>query len=570
MRFLIVLAVIGSVLALTSVASAQSPTLWVEVDPPRATTDEVVTLTVVVEGGNQVTPPRLPDLEGLTVIGSSSLSKITVVDGRMTSSFLFEFRLVPVRTGTITIAPIAVGVDGRELLTDPVDLEVLQGTGALVVPTPRPDFEFGSGVSPAVVGQDNHIEAGVDNPHPYLGQQITYFRRYYSALDRSGTFLMRRSDEPPSFDGFWQGGHSDEANYSESAAGRPYDVYEERVVLFPSLVGDLTIDPARIFLQDLSGGPVRELTTESVTVEVRPLPEGAPEGFDGAVGDYSIQASVDSDRLTGGDPATLTVTIAGTGNVEALPAPSVPDTDDWRIYSEDSQSRSQVMRGVLRGSKTLTYLLLPNTDGTVDIPPFEFVFFNPEIERYVTIATDPIGMEIEPGSVDLTARSGDDSGTRGERAAVATGPLQLRPVAGPVLTMGGKFEMRWWHLALVAAPALAIVGVETSRRRRIFADLVPGRKNRISPAHERSGPPVERLRGCLSDLLGPSARTWSMDRLASELGRRGVSGGLVTELIDVLEIFDATDFAPPGARPDTEDLELRVSGLLTRLEEALA
>ena len=569
MRALAPLAALAAALALAAPLGAQSPAVWAEVDRASATTDDIVTLSVVVEGGNQVSPPRLPDLDGLAVVGTTSLSSISVVSGKMTSSFLFEYRLAPTRPGRMTIGPIEVVVDGASLLTDPIEIDVAQGTGAAAVPTARPDFDFGPASGPSsLAGQDHHIEAGVDDANPYLGQQVTYSRHYYAAADGQGVFFLRRSYVPPSFDGFWHRDLSDEGRYEESAAGRLYDVYEERTVLFPSLVGRLTIDPALMRIQSGLGEPVEELATRAVTVDVRPLPVGAPSGFDGAVGEYNIRASVDSDRLTGGDPATLTVTVAGTGNIDALPEPVVPDSGDWRVFSEGASSHSQVVRGVLRGSKTFTYLLLPSTDGALSIPPIEYVYFDPDRETYVTASTDPIRVEVEPGSVDMAAVN--PAGAQLEEGSVAdAGPMELRPLDGPVSEAGRGFELRWWHLALLTAPALVIAAVEAARHLgALGAALGRGR----GPGHavpDLSGPPARRLRAYLSGRLGGSSRWRTGDGLMRELGARGAGEGLIAEVVGVMEAADAAEFAPPGARPEGADLGREVDDLIARLEEAL-
>ncbi len=570
MRALAALAALGAALALAAPAAAQSPAVWAEVDRSSVTTDDTVTLSVVVEGGNQVSPPRLPVLDGLVVVGTTSLSKISVVNGKMASSFLFEYRLAPTRTGRLTIGPVTVAVDGAELLTDPIDIDVAQGTGAMAVPTQPPDFDFGPAGGPSTLaGQDHHLEAGVDDPNPYLGEQVTYHRRYYAARDRPGGLLMRRSYVPPPFDGFWNGGLSDEGRYEESAAGRLYDVYEERTVLFPSLVGRLTIDPAVMRVQTALGAAVQELSTGHVNVDVRPLPLGAPDGFDGAVGDYRISASVDSDRLSGGDPATLTVTVAGTGNVDALPVPSVPDSADWRFFLDGSSSHSQVLRGVLRGSKTFTYLLLPNADGALSVPPFEYVYFDPERETYVTVSTDPIRVEVEPGSVDLAAVDRARAAAPEEGAVGDSGPLPLRAVDGSVSMGDGRFELRWWHLALLAAPALAIAGVEAARRRGALAAVLGRGRRGAAAAPDAGGPPAARLGAYLSGRLGPSAASWPRGRLARELGARGAAEDLVADVLGVMERVDEAGFAPPQARPAEADLGRDVDEVVSRLEEAL-
>ena len=573
-------AVAALLLTLTAVAplSAQAPSVTAEVDKSAVTTDDVITLSIMVEGGNQASQPQLPLLDGLVVLGTSSVSQVSITNGKMVSNFLFEYRLAATRTGKITIEPISIGVDGVEHLTRPIEIDVSQGTGSLAVPTPAPDFDFGSGAGSATLtGQDHFLEAGVDDPAPYLGEQVTYFRKYYRARDGVGVpRLIRRSYDPPSFDGFWHLDLSDEGRYETSAAGRRYEVFEERTVLFPSLVGELTIDPASMRVSEGLGRSQQVLVTEPVVVNVRPLPRGAPAGFDGAVGDYSMEASVDSDRLSGGEPATLTITIRGAGNIDALPAPNVPASGDWRVFTQGSDSSSQVYRGVLRGSKAFEFLLLPNDDGALQIPSFTYVYFDPDNEAYVTLSTDPIRVEIEPGSVDRAAVDRALIDVEGEQAQDVTSAAEswlLKPLDGPISRQGRGFAGTAWYLALFALPALLILAIETVRRRGALSAALRAVRGRVEPpptgSAARTMPPDRRLAEFLSARLGQSVAVWGSDRLARELVTRGVDTGLVSEVFEVIEFSNAARFAPPIMRPGGAVGESSVEDIIGRLDRAL-
>ena len=573
-------AVAALLVTLTAVAplAAQASSVTAEVDSSSVTTDDVITLSIMVEGGNQASQPQLPLLDGLVVLGTSSVSQVSITNGKMVSNFLFEYRLAATRTGKITIEPISIGVDGVEHLTKPIEIDVSQGTGSLAVPTPAPDFDFGSGPSSVTLtGQDHFLEAGVDDPAPYLGEQVTYFRKYYRARDSVGVpRLIRRSYEPPSFDGFWHLELSDEGRYETSAAGRRYEVLEERTVLFPSLVGELTIDPAAMRVSEGLGRSQQVLVTEPVAVNVRPLPHGAPQGFDGAVGDYSLDASVDSDRLSGGEPATLTITVRGAGNIDALPAPNVPASVDWRIFSQGSDSSSQVFRGVLRGSKAFEFLLLPNDDGALQIPSFRYVYFDPDKETYVTLSTDPIRVEIEPGSVDRAAVDRaliDAEGEQAQDVAPAAERWILKPLDGPISRQGRGFAGSPWYLSLFALPVLLILAIETVRRRGALSAALRTVTGRSEPPASESGaltlPPDRRLADFLSTRLGQPVAGWGGDRLARELVARGVDTGLVSEVFEAIELGNASRFAPPAMRAGGAGGDSNVEDIIGRLDRAL-
>ncbi len=595
-RILALTAALLTTLVLTATTvMAQSPVVTAELDRTTATTDDVITLSIVVAGGHQASQPQLPFLDGLVVIGSSSVSQVTITNGRAVSNFLFEYRLAATRTGKITIGPVGIAIDGTEHQTAPLQLDVSQGAGNLAAPTPAPNFDFDPDPSSApsnLAGQDHFVEAGVDDSNPYLGQQLTYFRKYYVVRDPvRDTFTTRRSSAPPSFDGFWHRDLTDEGRYEVDAAGRRYSVFEERTVLFPTLVGRNTIDPSVTRVSTSPLQPPVELVTQAVRIDVRPLPAGAPDGFEGAVGRYRITASVDSDRLSGGDPATLTVTISGSGNIDALPEPTLPKTDQWRAFSQDSSASSQVFQGVLRGSKTFTFLLLPNTDGVLAVPSIEYVYFDPELETYVTMTTDPIRVEVEPGSIDIVAIQQAieevDEGAETALEILVPGELRgLKPVEGTLSTTGKGFTAPAWYWGLFALPVLMLLFIETYRQRRrlgrAFAEVGLSRSKAVSRERVEPAPePDVRLLDHLSNLLGRPVSGLASDRLALELGRRGAEPGLISDVRRILDAGHEARFAPPellasrGNGNGEGDEDVRGAGngeiekLIRRLDESL-
>ena len=58
-------------------------------------------------------------------------------------------------------------------------------------------------------------------------------------------------------------------------------------------------------------------------IEVLPLPGGRPENFTGFVGDLGVTATLDRDSVQVSDAVTLTVVVAGSGNLRMLAEPEV-------------------------------------------------------------------------------------------------------------------------------------------------------------------------------------------------------------------------------------------------------
>ena len=83
-----------------------------------------------------------------------------------------------------------------------------------------------------------------------------------------------------------------------------------------------------------------------MTMEVRSLPmKGRPLGFQGAIGTFTSESRIDTERVSMGDPVRLVFEISGTGNFAAVPAPkSIPIKNsklDHRLFlSRETKSPS--------------------------------------------------------------------------------------------------------------------------------------------------------------------------------------------------------------------------------------
>ncbi len=110
---------------------AQESPIQAEVDRTNLTTDESLVLTITVQGlGNNVSEPEIPYLDGLNIVGSSTSSQISIINGNTSTSRVYQFRLQPARPGDVTIAPINVVIDGQTFSSEPILVHIEQGAGA--------------------------------------------------------------------------------------------------------------------------------------------------------------------------------------------------------------------------------------------------------------------------------------------------------------------------------------------------------------------------------------------------------------------------------------------------------
>ena len=414
------------------------------------------------------------------------------------------------------------------------------------------------------------VRASIDNDRPYIGQQVTYAVRIYQRSD----FTQKLRYFPPGFEGFWNNQPVQREEYTETIGAEEYRVIELRTLLFPSVVGANSIEPAHLAIDTEAPGSHEALESEAVAVEVRSLPTGAPQGFVGAVGRFEISAAVNSTSGTVNEPVLLTVTITGEGNVEALPDPAWPDFSGWRAIESPPVAAARVVDGIITGSRIYEIGLVPEGGGELAVPEIVYPFYDPEAGGYVQAATVPMTVTVGGGSPPSV--SGDAVAEQPE--SVVRGNKPAPPALGRWgrgLTDSPVYWASW------VVPLLVIVGAAMWRRRmevREAALATSRQQNALRNAQavlSRSGgdPRVaasDAVLSYISDKLDAPVGGLNRDSLHLRLLETGASSDLAQRVEDTLARGDAARYSPiTDGVGRAEDIVERATRLLDDLEEAL-
>jgi BatD DUF11 like domain len=139
------------------------------------------------------------------------------------------------------------------------------------------------------------------------------------------------------------------------------------------------------------------LDTKPLTITVRPLPdENKPVNYNGAVGNFSVEASLADKNVTAQDEATLHVVVKGKGNLPVINAPTV----DWPagIEAFDPTAKEDVNKTVvpMSGTKSFDYVFTAKTPGHYTIPAVNFSWFDPSSQTYKTAGSEPLDLQVAP------------------------------------------------------------------------------------------------------------------------------------------------------------------------------
>ena len=567
-------AAIGSLLVLSRPVAAQDSPISAEVDSNQVSIDEVFTLTVTVTGSRSALEPNLPSMDWATVIDRSPVPLF----GRIGNTFVRQdvnyYRLQPTRIGAHTIGPISVEIGGQTYETELIEVEVTQaGTGRVSArPTPSPL------VLPVLRPADEQdaflVSAEVDNPSPYVGQQVTYTFRFLSAF---GVFGRTRGYEPPEFTGFWHRQAPFQRQLTDTVSGRSYGGWEVNTLLFPAIAGPVTIEPASISVPPSMIRRGRPLETNPVELEVRALPDGGPDDFRGAVGVYQVAAMITSGAVAANEPLTLSMMITGRGNLETIPEPDMPELAGWRSFDGESSVNTQVTDGELVGARTIERVYVPTAPGQFTIPSIPFSFFDPFAEEYRTILTEPISLTVAPSSGQESPPHLSD---RDEVDRLGSDIRHIKPVPGELRPSGslitGDIAYRLGWAAPFAALVLAAgLKLHRSRRRDPVIERRRAAYRKSMKAIESPGvaaSPADTagaiLRAYLSDVLGRGVAGMTQAALAEILSERGAGEALARQVLDALSLSEDARFAP-GIDSAGDDLLEEVRQLIADLEQEI-
>jgi len=580
------------------------------IDATRITIDDQLMLTVSLSGdhANKAGDPDLSTIEGFKIVGSSQSSNISIVNGDVSRIKEFTYTLLPDRVGTHKIGPIAVAIGRKRHKTNAVVVEVIESSvprgAARKIPRSPKTAENKAGQEEESAAQPTiFLRAEADRERAFVGEQVTIDFVLYT--NRSDISNLSRS-EMPSFDGFWA-----EEIYSakrlqftdRTIDGQSYrSALLQRVALFPILSGEAVVDsmvltcqvPVRgrrsrrspfggLFegMDPFGRGKEILLRSRPVAIRVDALPEaGRPAGFTGSVGEYTIDASIDVGEVRVGDPLTLTLRIAGTGNPEAIREPGLILPETFEQYDPKITESSSTASRLMRGAKRFEYILIPREEGESTIPAIAFSYFNPATKAYASVSTPAFPVRITPGRAGEGAQ--EPMLTRENILLIGKDIRYIKPDR-PKLPAQGRPLYSWWPFWLIQAlPLVLIVGSALNKRHRerLATDIGYARLRRAGKEAIRrlqaSGKACQAgktadfhagvanaLTGYLADRVNVSAAGMTREGIEAALEALGARNEDRKAFVEILRECDFARFSPSGTDADG------MRGLLARARDLI-
>jgi hypothetical protein len=577
--------------AWSDTSSAQAPTLRAYVEPEQGiSTQRSFRFVIHVDdpGRSQITPPTLPQIENLLVIGGPNTStSFTWTNGRSKSTYQLTWLLLAERPGTFEIPALDVRVDGRVHRTSPIRFSVEKS--APRTPSPAPGRPSASGATAEAI----FLRAELGLEEAWVGQPVPLTVTLFTTLRISDP----RWRQQPEFTNFWVENAEvdpDTEAYRTRVEGRVYTAYPiERKVLIPTAAGEFTIDSyvaqmhvrraGRDFFDIFGRTETVVRTSEKLTLRVRALPDGAPEGFSGAVGSYSMKAVLDRTAAAVDDAVALRVAVEGAGTLRSVEPPTFEPPPELTVFDPEVTTSISTARGDVRSRKSWEWIVVPLAPGEIRLPELRFPYFDPSTGSYRTARSAPLLLEVErrraPTETPL-ARGGIEVQQRDLNF--------IKPLRGRLREAQPRAHQRGLFVTLALLPALLVplVIVVGRQRARLQQDRGLARARRAgSRARKRLAAARKHLDQVesatfheeiaralveyVADRFNRSATGLTYDVADELLGSKGVEVGLRRRYRTCLESCDFARFVPAaGLSERRAEVYEEAANVLERLERA--
>ncbi|QWX83436.1 protein BatD [Cellulophaga sp. HaHaR_3_176] len=350
-----------------------------------------------------------PDFKGFNVLmGPAQSIRNSWMNGVRSYSKTYSYTLQPAGRGTMTIGQATIIIDGKTYKSLTKDIVV---TAAVDDPNAPPSAD-------SVADENIHLVAEVSKANPYLNEAVSVIYKLY--VGNSINVTNFRPLDNPKYNNFWS---QDMAVKQYSAQdgtydGKPYRyVILKRVVLYPQKTGKLEIEPLSLDVsvevptsrRDFFGRPLFASTNKTVsagkrTINVKELPStGRPANFSGAVGSFDFSVTTSKKSLNASESLQATVQVSGSGNLKLfqLPEPNLPSA--LEVYEPEFDEKVRTNLNGMEGSVKNNYTVVPSFKGKYPIPSISFSYFNPKTEKYTTINSDEIIVNVIEGPSNTTA-----------------------------------------------------------------------------------------------------------------------------------------------------------------------
>lgn len=354
---------------------------------------EIVNLTIVLQlnGDNleQQSKIQLPDLSKFNIIGSGSFNQ-AIRDPETNTAieqYITRIALEPKQKGKIKIGSVLVTVNNKIHKTEPFDIFIRD-----IEKKPM-----------ANASNDVYLNMEIEDREVYQEQPTIAVLRVYSKnmdnLRKVKNIKLPNQENINVHPVNLKRSEIDPYGYGNMAS-QILAVF----MVFPNEAGFVEVPPVSASVTNFSGKS--KIASNKVKLNVKKLPEGAPNGFKDAVGNFKIDVYHSSkEKIEVEKPLNVTVKVSGEGNLADMNLPKIEESPDYDVFAPKITKNIKTGISGMQGEILAKYILIPKKAGDLTIRTETFAFFNPAEREYVNLGKEKLAVKCFSHDQVLEARS---------------------------------------------------------------------------------------------------------------------------------------------------------------------
>jgi len=379
--------ILGKIFLILSLTINTFAGVTASINPPAIYRGDNVNFIISADG-NSIDFPKISEIAGYGVIGTSSAQSVNIINGDMTKTISKTYSFRPDKS--VTIPSFTLTIDGKEYKTKELKVDVL-----------KPNASQN--------GDPFVLEMKINKTEVFVGEaidlSISFKRKLNAKIDK-----LQLGE--PKLEDFWV----KKVDKQEHSSQNDYIVETAHYQIFPQKSGEYKIPAIDALIGKVQRGrgrggffddpffssmtqqlDWRKIYSNELNLKVNPLPNGLE-----LYGKYQIQAKTDKQKVHANKPINLTITIRGEGNIDDIKKFN-PTIDNTIIYADEPKITSRLVNGVYQGDFTQKIAIIADQNFT--IPPMELKFFAKDSNKTETIKTKPITIEVTGGTNGSTKPS---------------------------------------------------------------------------------------------------------------------------------------------------------------------
>ncbi len=540
--------------------------------------------------GKDIRLPEIPDFDVLFGPSISTSFSQRTVNGKTTSesSVTYTYILMAKKTGTFTIPSASIRVDGSNYESNSLQIKVLppdESSSQEPAAGGGRGEDRSSGTGTATVSADDaFIRAIVSKNDPYEQEGFTVTFRLYTILNP----INYGKIQFPEFEGFMVEEIDLPANQQlqlERYNGRNYYTADLRkTLLFPQRSGQISIPRGSLEMvfsvpsgrrvstffgtQEVMVDVKKELITNPLSINVKPLPANRPPSYANAVGTFTLKSGINSTAVKANEAITITLEISGTGNMKLIRNPEIEFPNNFEVYDPTVTNSLNVTTNGLTGIRKIEYMAIPRYEGSYTLPAVEFTYFDPGKNRYETLTAPEQNLQIakgDPGS-SMTSTFVNRQEVKVEQDIRFLKTGEPSYLSATTFFVGSLNYWLWYLIPLLVLIVLYIINRKQARENANVA-LMRTRKankmaikrlktaNRYLKEQDKEHFYDEVLRaiwGYFSDKLSIPVARLSKNNIEEELSRKGISEQVAGKFIEILDTCEFARYAPAESNAEMD------------------